>query len=168
MLKEVSLKIINTLLCLIIFVPISGCSNKTEEPVPVNEIVDLTSMSSTAVYAEVFDMMYYPEKYIGKTIKMEGIYSDYCNQATGNHYFACIIMDATACCSQGIEFIPSDDYKYPNDYPQEGDTIIVEGVFDTYTEESRMYCTLRNASIQSCDLSPENYSPIVKDPLKFF
>ena len=109
--------------------------------------VDLTILSATAVYGEVYNMMYYPEKYVGKTVKMEGLYSDYLDETTGKHYYACIIMDATACCSQGIEFILTDDYKYPDDYPIEGDNITVEGIFDTYEEESGMYCTLKDASL---------------------
>ena len=109
--------------------------------------VDLTALSATAVYGEVYNMMYYPEKYVGKNIRMNGIYSSFFDQATGKHYHACIIMDATACCAQGIEFILTDDYKYPDDYPSDGDDIIVEGTFDTYEEESGMYCTLRNASL---------------------
>jgi hypothetical protein len=109
--------------------------------------VDLTALSATAVYGEVYNMMYYPEKYIGKIVTMEGLYSDYLDEATGNHYYACIIMDATACCAQGIEFILTDDYKYPDDYPKEGDNITVKGIFDTYEEEGGMYCTLKEATL---------------------
>ena len=114
---------------------------------PESSNVDLTVLSATAVYGEVYNMMYYPEKYIGKTVTMEGLYSDYLDEATGNHYHACIIMDATACCAQGIEFILTDDYKYPDDYPKEGDNITVEGIFDTYEEEGGLYCTLKEASL---------------------
>ncbi len=70
-------------------------------------------------------------------------------QATGKHYYACIIMDATACCAKGIEFILTDDYKYPEDYPSEGDDITVEGIFDTYEELDGMYCTLKDAALLS-------------------
>ena len=34
--------------------------------------VDLTRLSSTMVYSEVYNMMYAPDDYIGKTIKMTG------------------------------------------------------------------------------------------------
>ncbi len=112
-----------------------------------SDYIDLTIMSSTVVYAEVYNMMYYPEKYVGKTIKMTGLYDDYYDEATAKRYHACIIMDATACCAQGIEFILTDDYEYPSDYPEEADDITVEGVFDIYTEESGDYCTLRNARL---------------------
>ncbi len=34
--------------------------------------VDLTKLSSTMVYSEVYNMMYTPDDYIGKTVKMNG------------------------------------------------------------------------------------------------
>ena len=107
--------------------------------------VDLTALSSTMVYSEVYNMMVMPEDYIGKTVKMEGIFSSFCDESTGKYYFACIIMDATACCSQGIEFELEGDHKYPEDYPEPGDEVCVVGTFDTYQEGEYTYCTLRNA-----------------------
>ncbi|MCR5060387.1 MAG: hypothetical protein K6A80_05055 [Saccharofermentans sp.] len=109
--------------------------------------VDLTVMSSTVVYSEVYSMMISPESYIGKTVKMKGAFVVYHDALTDKYYYACIISDATACCSQGIEFILTDDYTYPDDYPQEGGEICVAGVFDTYQENGRYYCTLRDARI---------------------
>ncbi len=92
-------------------------------------------------------MMYYPENFVGKTIKMTGNYSEYIAEDTGKRYFACIIKDATACCSQGVEFELTEDYKYPDNYPKEADPITVEGVFDLYKEGEYQYCTLRNAKL---------------------
>ena len=63
--------------------------------------VDLTTLSSTMVYSEVYNMMYEPDRYLGKRIKMNGQFAVYENPNTGAVYTACIIMDATACCSQG-------------------------------------------------------------------
>ncbi|MBQ6441943.1 MAG: zinc ABC transporter substrate-binding protein [Lachnospiraceae bacterium] len=109
--------------------------------------VDLTTLSSTMVYAEVYNMMVQPEDYTGKTVKMDGLFSSYHDEQTGKDYFACTIMDATACCSQGIEFVLTDDYVYPDDYPEEGGEICVCGVFDTYQEGDYTYCTLRDATL---------------------
>ena len=88
-----------------------------------------------------------PEKYIGKTVKMKGSFAYYHDDATDVYYFACIIQDATACCAQGIEFILTDDYVYPDDYPEVSDEICVVGIFDTYMEGNNTYCTLRNAKL---------------------
>lgn len=105
--------------------------------------VDLTALSSTMVYSEVYNMMSNPDDYIGKTVKMTGIFSSTHDDSTGKDYYACMIKDATACCAQGIEFILTDESKYP----KEGDTISVIGVFDTYNEGQFRYSTLRDASI---------------------
>lgn len=107
--------------------------------------IDLTALSSTMVYSEVYHMMVSPDTYIGKTVKMAGQLALYHDEITDKYYFACIISDATACCSQGIEFELTDDYTYPDDYPEEGGEICVVGTFDTYREGNYTYCTLRNA-----------------------
>ncbi len=109
--------------------------------------VDLTVLSSTMVYSEVYNMMLTPDQYIGKTVKMEGLFASYHAETTGNTYFACIIRDATACCSQGIEFILTDDYTYPDDYPEVNEEICVCGVFDKYQEGRYTYYTLRDAKL---------------------
>lgn len=109
--------------------------------------VDLTAISGILVYSEVYNMMASPANYIGKKIKMEGIYAIYFDDTYSTRYDACIVQDATACCATGIEFELSDELKYPDDYPEEGEIITVEGIFDTYDEGSYTYCILRNASL---------------------
>ncbi len=96
--------------------------------------VDLTQLSSTMVYSEVYAMMYEPEQYIGKKVKMNGAFSAWTAE-DGETYFACVVKDATACCAQGLEFKLKDSYTYPDDYPQPNDNITVVGTFDTYQEE---------------------------------
>ncbi len=109
--------------------------------------IDLTQLSSTMVYSEVYNMMMSPEAYVGKTVKMSGAFS-YCKvDETGKEYYACIIQDATACCSQGIEFVLDGEHVYPDDYPEIGSDVCVVGVFDTYEEDGGTYCTLKNAKM---------------------
>lgn len=110
--------------------------------------VDLTTLSSTMVYAEVYNMMYEPEGFVGKVIRMDGFCNSYYDEATGKNYYACIIQDATACCAQGVEFVLAEDYG-ADDYPQDGDWITVTGIFDTYEEGDYTYCTLRDATMSS-------------------
>jgi len=109
--------------------------------------IDLTELSATMVYAEVYNMMTSPESYVGKTVKMGGTFASYHDEASGNDYFACIVADATACCAQGIEFTLKGDYSYPDDYPEEGGDICVVGVFETYEEGDNTYCRIRDAGI---------------------
>ncbi|MBO4762748.1 MAG: hypothetical protein J5499_04925 [Lachnospiraceae bacterium] len=107
--------------------------------------VDLTQMSATMVYAEVYNIMVNPDRYIGKTIKADGEFAAYLDESTGKMYYACIIKDATACCAQGLEFAPADEKKYPDDFPAEGDEVCVVGVFDTYMEGEDTYGVLKDA-----------------------
>lgn len=110
--------------------------------------VDLTKLSSTMVYSEVYNMMVSPDNYIGKTVKMNGAFAYYEDPETKKQYFACSIADATACCSQGLEFILTGEHTYPNDYPELGSEITVTGTFEIYTESGFQYCRLKDATIK--------------------
>lgn len=111
--------------------------------------VDLTILSSTMVLSQVNDMMVYPENYKGKVVKMAGYFTYYHDDQTGKDYYACIIQDALACCSSGIEFIPLEEFDYPNAMPEEGDDVVVIGTFDTYLEDGFQFATLREAEVQA-------------------
>lgn len=109
--------------------------------------VDLTRFSSTMVYSKVYNMMYAPDDYIGKTIKMTGQFVYYEDPDTKARYFTCIIGDAMACCSQGLEFVMEGDLAYPDDYPELGAEITVTGTFEVYTENGFQYCRLVDATL---------------------
>lgn len=110
-----------------------------------NYEIDLTTMSANMVYSQVFCMVMEPDEYIGDTVKMNGTFVHIYDEEKDKHYFACIIRDATQCCAQGIEFEPTDDYVYPDDFPEEGGEVCVTGVFDKYSDDGNNYLTLRNA-----------------------
>lgn len=107
--------------------------------------VDLTQMNSTMVYTEVLQMMQDPDAFLGKTVKMTGTMAVY--EGESRNYYACFIADATACCAQGIEFVWKGDHAYPDDYPEQGEEIVVTGTFDTYTEDGIVYCQLLDAEV---------------------
>ncbi len=113
-----------------------------------NVDVDLTKLSSTMVYSEVYNMMYTPQDYIGKTVKMSGTFVAYTNQDGSKYYPAIIIADATACCSQGLEFVLKGNPSYPDGYPEMETEITVVGTFETYEEDGNMYCRLQNAKVE--------------------
>ena len=122
---------------------------KTDSEGSTEYDVDLTKLSSTMVYSEVYNMMLAPNDYIGKTVKMKGQFAYFQNPDTKAQYFACIIADATACCSQGLEFILAGEYRYPDDYPELGAEITVAGIFSSYEENSVRYYTLNDAVMEA-------------------
>ena len=104
-------------------------------PPEMGEIdVDLTTLSSTMVYAEVFNIVSNPTDYLGKTIKVNGLYYSYYFSQTEQYYHHVFIPDATACCQQGLELIWSGDHTYPDDYPVDETEIEITGVFWEYDE----------------------------------
>ena len=115
--------------------------------------VDLTVLSSTMVYSEVYNMLYfYPEDYYGKTVKANGIFAIYQMVVDGVTQpapvaYACIIADATACCAEGMEFVLKDDLAYPDDYPELGAEITVIGEFQSYEENGMTWYHLVNARL---------------------
>ena len=116
--------------------------------------VDLTVLSSTMVYSEVYNMLYfYPEDYYGKTVKMTGQFNVYQwvdesgIVAVMPVAYACIISDATACCAEGVEFVLEGDYTYPDDYPELGTEITVIGEFQPYEENGMTWYHLVNARL---------------------
>jgi len=140
---------------------IAGCSGSSSDGKQSSDKnssaavdVDLTSLSSTMVYSEVYNMLTKPDEYIGKTVKMHGQFSLFqATDASGQPipeqiYFACVIADATACCQQGIEFVLSGEHTYPDDYPAISTEITVVGQFQTYLEGASLYCHLTNASME--------------------
>lgn len=112
---------------------------------------DLTVMNSTMVYAEVYQMMNAPDQYLGKTIRVRGVFTVLGDPEGGVVYPAVYIADASACCAQGLEFLLSGNPAYPQGYPSTGTEITVTGRFETYTETVGgtvyRYCHLVDATL---------------------
>ena len=127
--------------------------SKPSQPYAGKVDVDLTVLSSTMVYSEVYNMLYfYPEGYYGKTVKANGIFAIYQMVVDGVTQpapvaYACIIADATACCAEGMEFVLEGDYTYPDDYPELGAEITVIGEFQSYEENGMTWYHLVNARL---------------------
>ena len=115
--------------------------------------VDLTVLSSTMVYSEVYNMLYNdPAHYLGKTVKARGEFSIYQLVTDGVLQpdpvsYACIISDAAACCAEGMEFALEGDLTYPDDYPELGAEITVIGEFQSYEENGMTWYHLVNAKM---------------------
>ncbi len=111
--------------------------------------VDMTVMNANMVYATVFQMLETPERYEGKTIKLKGTFNAGWYDKTSQYYYYVFIQDATACCSQGLEFLWSGEHSYPDDYPEIGQEIEVIGTFETYKEvgDPLEYCRIANAEL---------------------
>lgn len=135
--------LLGVLLCGLGGMLLSPALKKSEKDVTID--VDLTRLSSTMVYSEVYNMVTAPKNYIGKTVKLEG--STIIDQS-GNSYTASIfINDTAACCSQGLKFVLKGSPSCPDGYPKNGKVITIVGEFDTYVENGYTYGYLKNAEL---------------------
>ena len=153
-------KLFCVLLAALLLCTLAACGHEDTAQKPAAEAaedtaaldIDLTVLSSTMVYSEVYSMMSFPDDYIGKTVKMKGqfvigyVYNTDGTPDESTARFACVIADATACCSQGLEFILTGEHTYPDEYPELGAEITVVGTFEWYEEDGCRYYRLGDAS----------------------
>ena len=99
------------------------------------------------VYAQVYKMVTEPVKFIGKRVKMKGVFSSYYDEETKKRYYGCVIADALACCSQGLAFELAKERKFPEEFPAEGAAIIIVGDYEMVEEGEDAYPVIRNAKI---------------------
>lgn len=108
--------------------------------------LDLTNMSSTLVYSEIFNITNTPDDYVGKVIKVSGNLGSFYDETDGNTYLACVNQDAAACCAQGIEFQPSTSDLDKLDM-ENGGQVTVIGTYGTYDINGQKYYALLDADV---------------------
>lgn len=99
------------------------------------ELVDLTALSSTMVYAEMYNITQDSESYVGKMLRVHGSAYTSFDEKTQNYYHHIVVADASACCAQGLEFVLPEGSAYP----ENGTEIEIEGIFRSYQEEDVIY-----------------------------
>lgn len=107
--------------------------------------VDLTQMNETIMYAELSNIIYMPDDYVGKIIRMNGTVVSSVDPETNITYHAVIIRDATACCASGLDYVLADGQEYPADETD----VTVTGEFELYEEDGFFYCQLKDAIIDA-------------------
>ncbi len=125
---------------------IVGCSSQEKEPLEDTTVaiaeravdIDITEMSSTMVFSQIYDMMINPTTYEGKVIRLVGQYQPQYYNVTDTTYQFIVINDATGCCPQGLEFISNNK----NENLEEFDIIEIVGVYESYEEGPKTYYRL--------------------------
>ncbi|HBD68378.1 MAG TPA: hypothetical protein DC014_03795 [Treponema sp.] len=109
--------------------------------------IDLTRMNANMVYAEVFNMLIEPDYYEGKSVRMNGLmYIP--EQIEGSPRYACIVQDATACCSAGLGFSFANESDLPS-IPKDGDFITVRGTYTCIEEDGFSTIVLVDCILES-------------------
>ena len=127
--------------------PVAAAAAELPAEKPASVDLDLSAMSTTVVYSQLYNMMSNPQPYLGKIIKMSGCYTYYDDPEQHVVYHACYVPDATACCTQLLEFVGPDGYNWPADFPEADANIVVTGRLETYEENGAMYLHLADTKL---------------------
>ncbi|MBR0030977.1 MAG: hypothetical protein IJP61_01605 [Treponema sp.] len=92
---------------------------------------DLSKMNYNMISALTFDMAMNSDKYLGKKIKIQGLFFSLLNEDVNQRFYACLVYDATACCQVGLDFVLNGEKKYPEDFPAERTEIEITGIYET-------------------------------------
>ena len=127
---------------LLLLLLLSGCTIRKEETAEI--VYDLSCLNDTMAYSQLIVIIKDPDEYLGKGIRLKGIYTANFNGYTNDYNHTLTIQDNTQCCAQGIEFILKDN----KDYPHNGEEITVCGILDLFIEGKHSYCYIRDAVIE--------------------
>jgi hypothetical protein len=88
-------------------------------------------------------MVIAPQDYFGREVKVQGTYYAEYYESTGEYYHYVVVEDEAACCKQGLEFVWAGEHMYPDEYPPNETSILIDGKFGYYTAgQSRVSCIL--------------------------
>lgn len=119
--------------------------NVIEEEIDDGEIdIDLSELTNIMAYCEVCNIISDLDNNKGKRIKIRGLLEYYEDPETKEKIFGCTVMDATACCSLGLMFIPIDDSNLSEKYS----IVNVTGVLEVYEKDGYELCRLKNAIVE--------------------
>lgn len=95
--------------------------------------------------AQCNDVYLNPQEYMGKAIKLEGIYDKYTDVEGGKAYNY-VIRYGPGCC--GNDGTAGFEFLYDGDLPELGDWIEAIGTVETVTENDYEYVVLRLSSLR--------------------
>ena len=161
-------KILNLLASAAVCICLLGCSGENETPIyetdkkntadspsiQTNEPaeIDLSQFNKQMTYAEILGLHMSPEEYLGKVIKLKGIFDRYCevdesrNPIQEKMHLGIIVSDAMGCCSLPLDFVLAVD-KELDDLPELGTEITVSGKVTQYEKPWGAMFYLNDAEI---------------------
>lgn len=99
---------------------------------------NLKEMSATVAYSQSTMMMYQPEDYWGKTMRIDGTYMTMDTPEFGVVHLV-LLLDETNCCQGFVEF----DLPEGSIYPPEGVAIGLVGTFTLVEDDGAPYSILK-------------------------
>ena len=114
-----------------------------------SEEIDLTGLSTMALYSKVGNMNFHPEPYEGKTVRMAGYFKT--EQTRFGIRYSCCVPDTAGCCFESVEIRYAEN-PAPDSMPEDGTVVTVSGRFGFDQVNEYLYYTfLADAVIEKGD-----------------
>ncbi|WP_195268092.1 hypothetical protein [Eubacterium sp. 1001713B170207_170306_E7] len=121
----------------------SGDSAKGAEEIAVD--VDITEKMFVA---QINDIYLNPQNYLGKTIRLEGMFKSTANLSTGSSY-RFVYRNGPGCC--GTDTMPGFEVTGDGNYPEDNAWVRATGVLEEYEEDGQPYFQLRLKELEVLD-----------------
>ena len=125
-------RVVSLILLLAALFCLASCGEdaQPQDDTPSAADIDLTKMNMQIRYAYLCDILNNPEEYMGKRIRVAGVYQNGYDEDMQDYFHICLVYyDATQCCGLNVEFIKGKDTP---DYPERGTDIEIEGSLGKY------------------------------------
>ncbi len=86
---------------------------------------DLTGMSATMLFGQVFDILHNSENYYESTIRLEGEFEVLVNAVSDESVYTLIVEDEGGCCAQWLRLKMAEGVDI--DIPEAGAAVLLEG-----------------------------------------
>lgn len=112
-----------------------------------DDIEDYTSYNTQMVFAIASDMYEHPSNYYQKKIRLNGKFATAFDEPTQQRFYYCVVYDTAGYCNVPLIFIPTDEMVYPDDYPEEGGDITIQGTYELMYSNNEMYVVIKDTTV---------------------
>jgi hypothetical protein len=106
---------------------------------------DVIEVREKMFVGQMNDMFLNPDDYVGKTIRYEGFYDYFENEALGEQYDY-VVRNGPGCC--GYDSLVGLEIFWDGEMPQKNDWCRVQGVLEAYEEDGGNYLVLNLESLE--------------------
>ena len=109
---------------------------KEKNEINKSEVLDLTEFNKTMAFVEIRNIYINPKDYIGRRVKVKGafgcfqVHDKYSQPIPNKYQYLIVITDEMGCCGVGMEFLPTEEYTFPDDFPNDQEEIVISGTLE--------------------------------------
>ncbi len=127
---------------------LAGCGDTADQTaVHADTEVQVIDIKEKMFIAQTNDVYVNPKEYIGKTLRLQGMFGAEMN-ADGTPYYM-VFRYGPGCC--GYDANAGFEVAWDGKYPSVNDWVEATGVLETYIEDNQVYMRLRLSALNVLD-----------------